>query len=141
MDQPWARRRWPPPARLGPIRRPWPGHPRPRPRPVTTWRTRSPIGNLLQHGQADGSGGRVRRTLEINAKLAADYPAVAEYRHQLAASHINVGVTAEAHGQAARGGGRVPHGRSPEKLAADNPAVTEFRNGLAISYLNLGGLL
>ena len=84
-----------------------------------------------------------RRALEIFAKLAADHPAVTDFRSHLAGSHNDLANVLSTDGQADGGGGRVPPGAGdlPEKLAADNPAVTEFRSRLANSHHNLGLLL
>ena len=80
--------------------------------------------------------------MEIREKLAADNPAVTEFRSRLALSHHDLGLLLTETGKPTEA--EAEHRRALEifgKLAADNPAVTDFRSGLAGGHNNLGDLL
>jgi eukaryotic-like serine/threonine-protein kinase len=79
---------------------------------------------------------------ETRAKLAAENPAVTEFRSSLADSHNRLGslLTRTGRAKEAEAEHRAAVAIS-EKLAADNPTVTEFRERLAMSHSNLGVML
>ncbi len=93
-------------------------------------------------GRTAEAAAAYRLALDGYAKLAAEFPAVPEYRHDLAGSHTQPGASADRPGEAAGGGGAVSEALAiQEKLAADFPAVPEYRQDLARSHNNLGLLL
>jgi tetratricopeptide (TPR) repeat protein len=74
--------------------------------------------------------------------LAADFPAVPDYRQELAATHYNLGHLLENSGRLKEA--QTAYGRAlalREKLAAELPAVPAHRRRLERSYHNLGNLL
>jgi tetratricopeptide (TPR) repeat protein len=80
--------------------------------------------------------------LAILEKLAADFPAVPDYRSLLAGSHVNLGVVLKYLDRRAEAEGQCKKGLAIyEKLAADFPAVPDYRSDLADSHTNLGNLL
>jgi hypothetical protein len=80
-----------------------------------------------------------RLALAIREKLAADFPAVPEYRKELAITHHSLGIVLYAQPKLAEA---VEQHRQEvaiwEKLAADFPAVPEYREGLARAHHMLG---
>jgi tetratricopeptide (TPR) repeat protein len=69
-------------------------------------------------------------------------PAVTQFQHDLAASHVNMGVALAQLGRVAEAA--AAHGRSvaiAQKLVDDNPAVTQFRGALANSLNETGDVL
>jgi tetratricopeptide (TPR) repeat protein len=93
-------------------------------------------------GQGPEAERHYRQDLALREKLAADAPAVPDYRQDLAASHHNLGVLLA-------GLGKRPEAEAQylgalalyEKLAADAPAVPQYRRNLAMSHNSLGLLL
>jgi tetratricopeptide (TPR) repeat protein len=76
------------------------------------------------------------------AQLAADFPAVPEYRQELARSHNNLGALLTDLGR--RPEAEQQHRQAlalREQLAADSPAVPQYRQELAESHNSLGVLL
>ncbi len=75
-------------------------------------------------------------------KLTADFPAVRDYRLDLAQSHTNLGVLLADQGKWAEAEQQYQKGLAiQEKLAADFPVVPEYRWYLSGSHNNLGALL
>jgi serine/threonine protein kinase/tetratricopeptide (TPR) repeat protein len=96
----------------------------------------------LKLGQKEEAAAAYEEAIQLYSQLAADFPAVPQYRQSLAGSHGSRGVLladlgkrpeAEAAFRRALGIG--------EKLAADFPAVPEYRQWLATTHGNLGLLL
>jgi hypothetical protein len=89
------------------------------------------LGNLLgELGQL--AEAEYRRALDLQQKLTADFPAVPEYRHDLALSQGNLGSLLRASGKLAEA--EAAHRRALdqyEKLAAEFPAVPRYRAELA----------
>jgi tetratricopeptide (TPR) repeat protein len=76
------------------------------------------------------------------AKLAADFPAVAKYRQNLAMSHHHLGVVLGGLGQRPEAERQYRQALALyEKLAADAPAVPDYRQHLAKGHNSLGALL
>jgi eukaryotic-like serine/threonine-protein kinase len=75
-------------------------------------------------------------------KLASEFPAVPDYRADLAVSHHSLGLLLSDLGQrvAAREQFRAAL-ELQEKLVAEFPAVRDYRQTLSVSHLNLGILL
>jgi tetratricopeptide (TPR) repeat protein len=83
-----------------------------------------------------------RRALEILQKLAAENPAVTEFRSELAQSHYNLVHKLLAKGRAKEAESELRAALAiQEKLAGENPAVPEFRSSLAFSHTFLGALM
>src|SRR5262249_8953931 len=75
-------------------------------------------------------------------KLAADFPALAAYRQNLARSHSNLGILLRELGKRPEAKASCKQALALRaKLAADSPAVPEYRRDLARSHNNLGVLL
>jgi tetratricopeptide (TPR) repeat protein len=83
-----------------------------------------------------------RQALVLQERLAVEFPAVPEYRLDLALSHLNLGTLLRDQG---KGPEAEEHFRQAlalqEKLATDFPAVPEYSQELATSHHNLGYLL
>ena len=78
----------------------------------------------------------------IHQKLAADNPAITEFRSNLARSHNHVAIALWNTNKPAEAEAEWRKGLLiQQKLAEDSPAVTEFRRDLADSHNNLGILL
>jgi tetratricopeptide (TPR) repeat protein len=93
-------------------------------------------------GQGAAAEKQYRKALAIWEKLAAEFPAVPDYRHDLAKSHINLGNLLGGLGQRAAAEEQYRKGLAIfEKLAADFPAVPAYQVGLGGSYGNLGHLM
>ncbi len=101
------------------------------------------LGVLLKGlGQGAAAEEQYRKALAIQEKLAADFPAVPDYRQDLALSHNNLGDLLAGLGQRAAAEEQYRKGLAiREKLAADFPAVPAYRQDLARSHNNLGLLL
>jgi tetratricopeptide (TPR) repeat protein len=97
---------------------------------------------LKDLGQRPAAEKAYRRALDLYEQLAADFPAVPEYRLGLANSHNNLGNLLTVRGQlpAAERAYRRALGIR-EKLAADFPTMPEYRKDLPASYVNFGMLL
>ena len=83
-----------------------------------------------------------RKALAIQEKLVAEFPAVPEYRRDLALSHNNLGILLS--GLRKRPEAEEQYRKAlaiQEKLVAEFPAVPEYRKDLAGSHNNLGDLL
>ena len=69
-----------------------------------------------------------RKAIALRQKLADDYPAVTEFRSDLARSHNNLGVLLNETGRQSEAEAEYRKAIAlHQKLADDNPAVTEFR--------------
>jgi serine/threonine protein kinase/Flp pilus assembly protein TadD len=76
------------------------------------------------------------------AKLAADFPAVPEYRQELAGSHYELGMLPAGLGKQAEAEQQYREALALyETLAADFPAAPKYRGGLASSHHSLGSVL
>jgi tetratricopeptide (TPR) repeat protein len=83
-----------------------------------------------------------RQALALHEQLAADFPAVPQYRHDLAMSYHNLGLVLRDLGKRPEAEQRYRRALAlQEKLAADFPAVPLYRQERAISCGNLGILL
>ena len=83
-----------------------------------------------------------RQALAIGESLAAEFPAVPEYRQELAKSHNGLGLLLAHLGKGPEA--EKTHRQAlaiGEKLAAEFPAVPEYRHELAQSHNYLGVLL
>ncbi len=80
-----------------------------------------------------------RRALAIQQKLAEDYPAIPDFRNNLASSHTDLADTLRILGRFAEARENYDQAIAlREKLVKDNPTVTEFRSGMARSVRRLG---
>jgi tetratricopeptide (TPR) repeat protein len=106
-------------------------------------RSHNNLGNLLRDlGKRAEAETAYRHAAVIQEKLAADFPAVPQYRLELAGSHNNVGILLADLGK--RSEAEVAYRRAlaiQEKLSADFPAVPQYRLELAKSHNCLGDLL
>jgi len=76
------------------------------------------------------------------ARLAADFPAVPNYRRELARTLFSLGRNLEALGKNSEAEAELQRSRSIlEKLVIDFPAVPEYRNAQALTLTALGLLL
>jgi tetratricopeptide (TPR) repeat protein len=83
-----------------------------------------------------------RQALAIQDKLAGEYPAVPQYRQELATSHNNLGILHARLGKRAEAEEAYRKALAiHEKLAGEYPAVPQYRQELATSHNNLGNLL
>jgi serine/threonine protein kinase/tetratricopeptide (TPR) repeat protein len=95
-----------------------------------------------QLGERDAAISGYREATALLDKLAAEFPAVPEYRRQLAASHTNVGNLLDELGRRAEAESAYRQALTiQDKLAADFPAVPLYRQKLALTYTNLGLML
>jgi serine/threonine protein kinase len=93
-------------------------------------------------GRKTEAAAAFRQARDGYAKLAADFPAVPQYRQDLARSHNALGVLLSGQGKGAEA--EKEHRQAlaiQEKLATDFPAVPQYRHELAGSHSNLGLLL
>ncbi len=90
-------------------------------------------------GRKEESVVAIRRALDEFAALAAEFPAVPEYRANLAVSHNDLGLLLNDLGNRAEAEEQYHRALViREKLVAEFPAVPEYRAELASSYGNLG---
>jgi tetratricopeptide (TPR) repeat protein len=83
-----------------------------------------------------------RKAMTLQEKLASDFPAVPEYRRELATSHNNLGIVLKNLGKSAEAEQQYRQALAlQEKLASDFPAVPLYRSDQAHSRNNLGSLL
>jgi len=93
-------------------------------------------------GRKEQSAAAFRLARDGYASLAADFPAVPDYRKSLARDHTNLGNVLGDLGQGAAAEEQYRKGLAiQEKLAADFPAVPDDRKSLAMSHGNLGNVL
>jgi serine/threonine protein kinase/Flp pilus assembly protein TadD len=93
-------------------------------------------------GRTTEAAAAFRQARDGYAKLAADFPAVPQYRQELALSHDNLAVQLAGLGKEAEAEQQYLKALAlQEKLAADFPAVPQYRKELAASHNNLGILL
>jgi tetratricopeptide (TPR) repeat protein len=101
------------------------------------------LGNLLKGTDRPGQAEvEYRQALEIFQKLAADFPAAADIRSGLAASHGNLANMLALTGK--QGEAEATYRKALafyQKLAEDNPGVTEFDSEPAICHDNLARFL
>ena len=138
------RRRRPSTARRWRSSRSWPTTTPPSPNSAATWRTATTTSASCCRTRASRRRRRPSsaRRWRICQKLADDNPAVTEFRSDLAASHVNLGILLSDTGKPAEAEAEFRKALAiRQKLADDNPAVTEFRSGLADSHNDLGILL
>jgi serine/threonine protein kinase/Tfp pilus assembly protein PilF len=96
----------------------------------------------LQLGRREEARPEYERAAAIREKLVADFPAVPDYRRDLARSHNNLGNLLADLGKGAEAEQQFRKALAiQEKLAADFPAVPEYRRDLARSHNNLGLVL
>ena len=106
------------------------------------WSHHAPRQRAVEHGQADGGGGRVPQGDGTLAE--ADRRRTRRHRipPRAGVESEHARQAAVEHGQAGGGGGRVRQRLALwQKLIDDNPAVTGLRSGLADSHYYLGDLL
>jgi tetratricopeptide (TPR) repeat protein len=86
--------------------------------------------------------GAYRNALTLEKQLAANFPAVPEYRHVLAGGHNGLGILLASTGRLQDAERAFRDALTLSKqLAADFPTVLGYRDTLAGSYGNLGNLL
>jgi tetratricopeptide (TPR) repeat protein len=84
----------------------------------------------------------VRNALKIEMQLAADFPTVPQYRHDLARSYNNLGNLLRDQGKRDEAEAAYHDALKIQGLlAAEFPTVPEYRQELALSHSNLGYLL
>jgi serine/threonine protein kinase/tetratricopeptide (TPR) repeat protein len=82
-----------------------------------------------------------RAALAVSERLAADFPAVPDYRHDLAKIRLHLGKLLAGAGQPREAGESAAQALTAlEKLAADFPAVPRFRETLAAAHDDQGAL-
>ncbi len=104
---------------------------------------RSSLGHLLA-GQRRTSEAEEqdRQALATWERLAAEFPAVPEYRRGLAGAHNNLGLLLVAPGRVLEAEVQYRQALTiQEKLTADFPRVPLYRGDVALSHNNLGILL
>jgi tetratricopeptide (TPR) repeat protein len=101
------------------------------------------LGNVLAvRGQQPAAERAFRRALDLYEQLVAEFPAVPEYRNELASSHDGLGNLLADLGQRAAAGQVYRRALDiKEQLADDFPDVPEYRLGLAGSCVNFGHLV
>jgi serine/threonine protein kinase/tetratricopeptide (TPR) repeat protein len=83
-----------------------------------------------------------RQACEGFTRLAAEFPAVADYRQKLARSHLDLGVCLTEMGRRPEAESQYQKGlQIQEKLAADFPTVQRYQQDQAATLVNLGSLL
>jgi serine/threonine protein kinase/Flp pilus assembly protein TadD len=93
-------------------------------------------------GQIEEACGGYEEAIAGWALLAADFPAVPQYREELAKSHNNLGIQLAGLGKRVEAEAAYRQALAvQERLAADFPAVPQYRQELARSHNNLGNLL
>jgi tetratricopeptide (TPR) repeat protein len=93
-------------------------------------------------GQRREAEQQYRQALTLYGRLAADFPAVPDYRRELAGSHINLGLLLAALGRLPEAEQQYREAQALlERLAADFPAEPAYRHWLAKSRINLGPAL
>jgi serine/threonine protein kinase/tetratricopeptide (TPR) repeat protein len=96
----------------------------------------------LKLGQKDEAVAGYEDAIRLFSKLAADFPAVPQYRQSLAGSHGSLGILLADLGKQPEAEAAFREALSVgEKLAADFPTVREYRQWLATTHVNLGVLL
>jgi serine/threonine protein kinase len=93
-------------------------------------------------GRMEEAVAAVRQARDGFEKLTAEFPAVPEYRQELAGNHYNLGIYLADLGKWAEAEQQYRRALTlQEKLAADFPAVPPYRRDLAASHNGLGVLL
>jgi tetratricopeptide (TPR) repeat protein len=97
---------------------------------------------LRAQGKPAEAEAAARRALTIRERLVADFPAVPEYRRDLADTYGGLGSLLRDVGKQAEAEAAYRQALTVrERLAADYPAVPDYRLGLANDQVNLGNLL
>jgi tetratricopeptide (TPR) repeat protein len=108
-----------------------------RRRPSNTGNYREKIPDSLSEAEAE-----CRKAIALRQKLADDYPAVTEFRSDLAGSLNNLGWLLSEAGKPTEAEAELRKAIALlQKLADENPAVTQFRLWLAAFQGNLAGVL
>jgi serine/threonine protein kinase/Tfp pilus assembly protein PilF len=93
-------------------------------------------------GEPDAAVAGYGEAAVLWAKLAADFPTVPQYRHELARSHGNSGLLLVHLGKHAEAEAAYRQALAvQEQLASEFPSLPEYRQNLARSHNNLGLLL
>jgi len=96
----------------------------------------------FQMGDRENAVADYRRALEILEPLAAEFPAVPQYRQDLASSHVDYGYALARLGQRAEAEDLFREAISlQEQLVAEFPTELQHREDLARGHSGLGGLL
>jgi tetratricopeptide (TPR) repeat protein len=101
------------------------------------------VANLRQNlGQHETALGGYQEANILFEKLAADFPTIPRYRHNLARSHNNLGNVLRDLGQRSQAEEAYRQALAiEEKLAAEFPAVSQYRDDLAKHLNNVGMML
>jgi tetratricopeptide (TPR) repeat protein len=95
-----------------------------------------------QLGRREEALPEYEQAVALQEKLAADFPAVPDYRRELAQSHTNLGLLLADLGKRAEAEQQYRQGLAlREKLVADFPAVPDYRRDLGGSCCNFGHLV
>src|SRR5262249_47338822 len=132
----WSRRRRPI-ARHSPCARSWPPTSQPSPRTVRTWHIATATWRYCsakQDGPGRPGGGEAahRAALALRTELATDFPAVPEYRQEVAGSHNNLGVLLREQGRPVEA--TAAHRTAlalEQKMVEDFPDVPGYRQDVA----------
>jgi tetratricopeptide (TPR) repeat protein len=103
----------------------------------------NPLGVLLADlGRRPEAEAQYRRALALQEKLAAQFPAVPQYRDDLAGSHDNLGLLLAGLGKRPEAEEQYRRALAlKEKLAAEFPAVPRYQVALGGAYCNFGNLI
>jgi serine/threonine-protein kinase len=101
------------------------------------------LGHLRrQIGEPEAAQADYEQTRAILTQLAADFPDVPQYRHELARNCNDLGVTLASQGNLAEAEAAYRQAIAlQEKLVADSPTVMDYRHNLAKHCSALGNLL
>jgi len=95
-----------------------------------------------QLGRRDEAKRKYEQAIALWEKLVTEFPAVPDYRRQLAGGYNNLGLLLKDLGKRAEAEEQYRRGLAlQQELAAELPAVPEYRSELAASHNNLGNLL
>ena len=96
---------------------------------------------LKATGKPTEAEAELRRVLEILEKLAADHPAVTDFRSKLAVSHIGLGTLLSQTGKPTEAEAELRRALEiSQKLAVDNPKVPTHRDLVAMVSTQLADL-
>jgi tetratricopeptide (TPR) repeat protein len=97
---------------------------------------------LLALHKRDEAAAAVQAALATFAKLAAEYPAVPDFRSELARSHQDLGTLLRDQGRGAEAEAAYRAALAlRQELADEHPAVPDYRINLGDSFRTLGSLL
>jgi tetratricopeptide (TPR) repeat protein len=101
------------------------------------------VGNIRWRlGQFPEAEEAFRTSQERYAQLVADFPAVPDYRQELAVTHENLGVLLKDTGRGKEAEGEYRQARDLQQhLVNESPGVPGYRERLAGCHCNLGALL